>query len=247
MHNLSEEQLTKLYEQYQKADERREEIRQKNELLFEAIRNKTEEVFEKSPIVWLILFIPHCMICALIFLFDDVQAVNQAIYNALTAVYIPMYRATGWNLNYISGFIFNLIWAYLYFKKAKEANLLFLNTLEIRYAGFWGFLKRLSVRLFMLFSMIACIIVAYVSPMLPHSSGRCGMYSLCWLQTEDQFYYSVFISYIAFWQVNYFIIFYMMGLLGTKKQRNLKYKQFNIDLKYQEYKGVVHDHARESK
>lgn len=50
MHNLSEEQLTKLYEQYQKADERREEIRQKNELLFEAIRNKTEEVFEKSPI-----------------------------------------------------------------------------------------------------------------------------------------------------------------------------------------------------
>lgn len=247
MHNLSEEQLTKLYEQYQKADERREEIRQKNELLFEEVSQRSIKISDKFFIVSWILFIPHCMICALIFLFDDVQAVNQAIYNALTAVYIPMYRATGWNLNYISGFTFNLIWAYLYFKKVKEENLLFSNTLEIRYTGFWGFFKLLGARLLMLFVIGIAIIVAYASPMLPHSSGRCGMHSLCWLQTEDQFYYSVFISYIAFWQVNYFIIFYMMGLLGTKKQRNLKYKQFNIDLKYQEYKGVVHDHARESK
>ncbi|WP_143324915.1 7 transmembrane receptor, partial [Rappaport israeli] len=233
MHNLSEEQLTKLYKQYQKADERREEIRLKNELLFEVISKKYGDLSNKFLIVSLVIFIPHCMVCASIFLFDDVQAVNQAIYNALTAVYIPMYRSTGWNLNYISAFIFNLIWIYLHFKKAKEENLLFSNSLEMRFTGFWGFFKLLGARILVLFVMGIFIIVAYASPMLPHSS-RCGVRSLCWLQTEDQFYYSVFISYIAFWMINFLIIFSMVCLLGTKKQRNLKYKQFNIDLKYQE-------------
>lgn len=137
------------------------------------------------------------MICALIFLFDDVQAVNQAIYNALTAVYIPMYRATGWNLNYISGFTFNLIWAYLYFKKVKEANLLFLNNVQLAFTGFFGFFKRLGVRLFMLFLLGISITVTYVSPMPPHSP-KCGSHSLCDLETEDQFYVSVFVSYISF-------------------------------------------------
>ncbi|WP_143324784.1 hypothetical protein, partial [Rappaport israeli] len=228
MHNLSEEQLTKLYKQYQKADERREEIRQKNELLFEAIRNKTEEVSEKLPIVWLILFIPHCMICALIFLFDDVQAVNQAIYNTLTAVYIPMYRATGWNLNYISGFTFNLIWAYLYFKKAKEANLLFLNNVQLAFTGFFGFFKRLGVRLFMLFLLGISITVTYVSPMPPHSP-KCGSHSLCALETEDQFYVSVFVSYISFMTLFFLIILFVTALMGSQKRRDLFISSMKVE------------------